>query len=158
MHFNTYLLSNQKIKEKILDLLIRETESKITEIRNEIKELESSRNSETKSTAGDKHEVGRAMAQSELENLSKRLVEVKERHSRLKQIDLSPSSMAKSGSLVVTSNATYFIAVGQGKIEVEKETFFVVSPASPIGQVLLDKKSGDKISFRNQEIILTAVY
>lgn len=151
-------LNNQESKKAILQILLRETETKISEIHNEIKDLESSRNSETKSTAGDKHEVGRAMAQSELENLSKRLVEFKERHARLKQIDLSPSSSVRTGSLVVTPKATYFIAVGQGRIEVEKETFFVVSPASPIGQVLLDKKSGDKISFRNQEIILTEVY
>ena len=40
------------------------------------------------------------------------------------------------GSLVTTTNGTYFIAVGLGVIEVDGATLYAISLASPIGQLL----------------------
>lgn len=151
-------MTKQNIKPTIHSALLRENESKLSKIQTEIKELETSRNNETKSTAGDKHEVGRAMAQSELENLTKRMNELKEQHSRLKQIDLNPSKSAQVGSLVYTSKANYFISTGYGKIEVDGENIFCISAGSPIGQILLRKKAGDKITFRDQEMTITEIH
>lgn len=136
----------QHLKEGILE--------KIQELSGQINGLEESRNSESKSTAGDKHEVGRAMAQTELDNLSKRLIELKEQANSLKNVPLEKSAFVQTGSLVETTSGVYFMAMGIGKVEMEGKIYFVISPASPIGQVLLGKKTGDNVQFRNQVITI----
>jgi transcription elongation GreA/GreB family factor len=143
---------SESLKKRLTHLLLEDFAAKTKRLQDEIQSLESSRDMESKSTAGDKHEVGRAMAQAELENLTKRLRALKEEHSCLKLIDLSPSKSAQVGSLVLTSKANYFITVGYGKIEVDRKVFFCISAGSPIGQILLNKTTGESISFRNIEM------
>ncbi|HSY60679.1 MAG TPA: hypothetical protein VK796_02335, partial [Cytophaga sp.] len=48
---------------------------RITRLKTEIKKTQSSANEETKSSAGDKYETGRAMAQLEIEKNTKQLAE-----------------------------------------------------------------------------------
>ena len=42
---------------------------------------------------------------------------------------------------------TYFLAAGLGKITVGEEDVFVISTASPIGQLLVGKTVGEEIVF-----------
>jgi len=65
-----------------MDLLVKRGE----EIRAAMDAVQQSANSETKSTAGDKHETARAMAQLEVEMLSKQLEEVNKSIALLKRI------------------------------------------------------------------------
>ena len=67
-----------------MDLL----EKRSQEIRKEMDTAQQSANSETKSTAGDKHETARAMAQLEVEMLSKQLEEVNKSIAQLKRIHI----------------------------------------------------------------------
>jgi len=145
-------------KEKILKTLLRETESRISEIKNRISDLENSRNNETKSTAGDKHEVGRAMVQRELESMGKRLTELNEKANFLRSIELKPTDTVRSGSLVETNIGVYFIAIGHGRLERDSETYFVISPASPIGQSMLGKKKGEEFSFNGKVVAILDVH
>lgn len=148
----------ETIKRKIMELLESDLHMKIDLIETELRKLEESRNNESKSTAGDKHEVGRAMAQSQLENFSRRLHELKEAHARLTQLDLSPSFAARAGSLISTSATNYFLSSGHGKVEVNGQEVFAISPTSPIGQMLLGKKKGDVICFQNQEVSIHDIF
>ena len=109
--------------------------------------------SETKSSAGDKHETGRAMLQLEMEKAGQQLAGVIQMQELLSKIDVSKrSNIAHLGSVVFTSKANYFLAISSGKLTVLDNEFFAISVASPIGKLLLGKKENDTISFNGESI------
>ena len=94
-----------------------------------------SANSETKSSAGDKHETGRALAQLEQENLAKQFSFLERLESDLSQLksDLISEKVEK-GALVKTDKMTLYFGVALGEIKVEDISVFAISTASPIGE------------------------
>lgn len=104
--------------------------------------------SETKSSAGDKHETGRAMLQLEMEKASQQLAGIQQMNTVLSKIDVTKSSqVAHLGSIVQTNSGIYFLAISAGKLTVENSTYFAVSVSSPIGKILLGKHTHEEFSF-----------
>lgn len=143
-----------KIKQQLLKECVLFVENKHATIS---KSIESNKNdlfSETKSSAGDKHETGRAMIQLEMEKAGQQLAEVNFMQTVLNKITVDNSSkIICLGSLVKTSKGTYFLAVSVGQIKVENNVYFAVSAQSPIGKQLLGKKVGDIIPFNKADIL-----
>lgn len=113
--------------------------------------------SETKSSAGDKHETGRAMLQLEMEKASQQLAGIHQMKIVLSRVNLEPSAFVKLGSLVITNHGSFFLAISAGEILVDTTPYFAVSPSSPIGKLLLGKKAGDTVNF-TKEMLIKAVY
>lgn len=127
-------------------------------IQNTIREVQESMTSETKSSAGDKHETGRAMLQLEREKAGQQLAEIEKLNQLLSKIDLTKSSeIIGLGSVVFTTHANYFIAVSAGELKVGDHSFFAISASTPIAKLLLGKQAGDSIVFREQQFEITAV-
>ena len=117
-----------------------------------IAEAKASRDSDTKSSAGDKYETGRAMIQMEIEkneSLLSKIVNMKAEFDQIKT-DLKPKK-ADFGSLVVTNHETYLIAVSMGMLKVDAESVYAISLASPIGLILHNKEVGNKFEFRGRD-------
>ena len=98
-----------------------------------------SANDETKSSAGDKHETGRAMAQLEQEKLAYQLMDVEKQQRVFNSINpelITPK--IKTGSLVLTNNGNYYISISAGKISIDNKDYFAVSVESPIGVALVE--------------------
>lgn len=115
--------------------------------------------SETKSSAGDKHETGRAMLQLEMEKAGQQLQEVTKMKVILSRIDLSEGTQnIRLGSIVTTNLANYFIAISAGKIVIDNKTYFAISSNSPIGKQLLGMQMGNEISFNNQQIKINSIW
>ena len=149
----------QQIKEKILQKCFQIIENQILVIKKSISDAQAAANEDTKSSAGDKYETTRAMMQIEIENLSKRLVEAQKLLQILQQIVLQPSyTTVVTGTVVATTQGNYFVAVGIGKVIIEDEVFFVISPQSPIGAKLYHAKVQDTISFNGKEFTIKAIY
>ncbi len=130
--------------ERLQNLL----KDKVAQCEKEVREMSASRDSATKSSAGDKHETGRAMMQIELENIMQQLAKARNTWAEFSQIDFSKEfTEAGSGALVLTNQGAFLIAVASGKIESKGQSCFSLSPASPLGQVLLGKKAGDEFQF-----------
>ena len=109
--------------------------------------------SDTKSSAGDKHEVGRAMVQQELDQQEAQLAKLQSLLEELARVPMDRVyDRVGFGSLVATDQGSYFIAIGLGQVEVKGEPCFAVSLASPIGQALKDKHVGDVVSFHGKTI------
>lgn len=114
--------------------------------------------SEGKSTAGDKHETGRAMAQLEQEKFLKQLSEANKLMAVLLRIDPGTTyNQASIGSLVETNNGWFFLAVAVGKVIVDGKTVFGLSTASPIGKLLHQKQPGDAVAFNGRNFELKSV-
>tara|TARA_B110000503_G_scaffold10437_2_gene14182 strand:- start:31384 stop:31863 length:480 start_codon:yes stop_codon:yes gene_type:complete len=109
--------------------------------------------SEGKSSAGDKHETGRAMIQLEREKLAQQ----RERNDQdIKTLDALKNKTTTvhiaPGALVNTSLASYFLAVPADAFSHNDKKIYCISPQSPIGQLLLGKKAGESFSFRENGI------
>ncbi len=138
------------IKQNIKLEVLRQLDLKIKDISNAVKSAEESRDTDTKSSAGDKHETSRAKIQTEIDQLSKQLINAKRQKNNLSIIDTSHlHSIADVGSLVETNKGYFFISTGWGRIQIQDENYFVISIESPIGRLLKNKKEGDSIHFRN---------
>lgn len=106
-----------------------------------------STHSETKSSAGDKHETGRAMAQLEQENLSKQLDALQQLQTQLNQINPDKRVVeVQSGAVVKTEKMNLFFGVPFGKMECEGKIYYCVSMLSPIGQAAKGKSTGEQFS------------
>ena len=144
---------SESIKQKTL--LIKELTNTISHkannIDNEISDLISSRDADTKSSVGDKHETNRAKIQTEIDRLSKQIQLLVNQVYDLKSIDLVKKHKAVSfGSLVFTNQGIYFISIGIGQYIFDNNSYYVISLESPIGQLLNNKSVGNDFLFRNK--------
>lgn len=148
----------ENIKALILEELNKMIREKTDLLEQTIKAAKESRDNETKSSVGDKYETGRAMVQMELEKSQAQLAQTESLKTSLSRID--PNSKFTNvafGSLVVTSQGTYFFSIAHGKIVLDREVIFCLSPVSPIGKLLAGKKAGDKVQFQGKEIEIIRV-
>ena len=143
------------IKENLYNQCVAFVETRFQTIQNTINEIQIALTSETKSSAGDKHETGRAMLQLEREKAGNQLAEIQKIKEALSKINIENTSKTISlGSVVYTSKSNYFIAISAGELIVENEVFYAISPNTPIGQLLIGKVVDDEIQFREQEFIV----
>ena len=133
-------------------------EKRFSKIKQTIADIEESLTEESKSTAGDKHETGRAMLQIDRENAGKQLQEVEKLQQLIRKIDInSKADYARLGSLVYTNQATYFISISIGAVTVGKSTYLCLTFNSPIGQLLSGKKIGDTFTFNDKTLTIKSV-
>ncbi len=110
-----------------------------------------SANEETKSSSGDKYETGRAMAQLEIEKSTEQLNEALKQKKILDSLQIKiQSEEVLPGSLAITSQGNFFIAISVGMVSVNGKNFGVVSAESPIGLKLLGQKKGSTFTFNNK--------
>lgn len=110
--------------------------------------LQESLDSETKNTAGDKHETGRAMVQLEQEKLAQQVQELDRVKGVLKKIDITKKATKIAlGSMVTTSLANYFISISCGTFTLEGKPVYCISMESPIAKLLVGKEAGEGFVF-----------
>lgn len=152
-------MEKKSIKKELYRLCEVFIEDRRQAILKTIEEIQESLTSETKSSAGDKHETGRAMLQLEREKAGNQLAEIQKTKAVLNKVALSkPSETIGLGSAVYTDKSNYFIAISAGELLVKPDCFYAISAHTPIGQLLLGKKSGDVISFRNVSFKIQKVF
>lgn len=128
-------------------------ENKLNTINKTIKELEESLLSETKSSAGDKHETGRAMLQLEREKIGQQLAEIDKMKTVLNKVQIdSKTNVVALGSLVYTSQLNYFIAISAGEFTIDNTSFYAISSNTPIGKLLIGKTINDTVLFNGNSI------
>lgn len=138
-------------KTAIIAALEEELNNRLEMIVAAYNDARDSRNNDDKSSAGDKYETGREMAQQEMNNLELRIQEIKMMQGELKRLPVEQKNISvATGSLVITNLGTYFIGVALGKIIHEKRVVYAISSLSPLGRLLIGKKVGDEISLNNR--------
>ena len=129
-------------------------ENTLEEARREYILAKESRDSDTKSSAGDKFETGREMMQREMDKLSALVDNTLNSIAKLDRIaDLPASVVISEGSLVETDQETYFISIGYGKLD----SIYAISIESPLGLELKGKRVGDRIEMRGRNITIKSI-
>ncbi|HCX24923.1 MAG: 3-oxoacyl-ACP synthase [Flammeovirgaceae bacterium] len=122
-------------------------EEKIQSLQANLKGFQDAANEETKSSAGDKYETGRAMMHLEKEKVAHALNEVLKQKKVLDQLGDQPMEQGELGALIQTNKGYFYLSVSLGKMNCDGIDAFCLSPVSPLGQNLLGTKKGDQITF-----------
>ncbi len=142
-------------KESALHFCEGFIEERLARLYRQIDQIKESLVQETKSSAGDKHETGRAMLQLEREKLGQQLLNAEKIKQHLSKVNLkTKDDVVGLGSLVYTTKANYFLSISAGAFKHAGTVIFCISPSAPIGKALLGKHSGNTINFNSEEITI----
>lgn len=140
------------LKLQLIQHLQRILESNEIAIKNALTLAKESRDVDTKSSAGDKYETGRAMMQIEIDKFENQLQKTRVLQKELERINLDRTfNEAVMGSLVQTNTDFIFISIGLGRIVLNGQNYITISQASPLGQAIYNKKKGEKFSLNGRE-------
>jgi len=146
------------IKENLYNLCVAFIDNRLLTVKTTMDEIQDSLLSETKSSAGDKHETGRAMLQLEREKAGQQLAEIQKVNQLLSKINRSKTSkIINLGSVVFTSNINYYIAISAGELIIDEGKFYAISASTPIARLLLGKTINNEIQFRDQHFKIIKV-
>lgn len=141
------------IKHQLLKKCKEYVELRILTAKQTMDHAQLAANEEGKSSAGDKYETGRAMMHIERDNAAHQLEEALKLKSVVDHIN--PEIVHHKimlGSLVITNAKKIFIAIGIGKMDIDKNSYLVVAPTSPLGRSLMGLTVNAQITF-NKEVI-----
>lgn len=145
-------------KQKIYDSYRLMLGQKIEALQQALEELKEGLQSETKSTAGDKYETGRAMVHMEQENLGQQLNALHVQKAALEHLDADHyTGRIIAGSLVRTSKGYLFPGVALGKLIVDDIPVFALSPTAPLGLQLMGLTVGDQTGIRKEIYIIEEI-
>jgi transcription elongation GreA/GreB family factor len=137
-----------KIKEALFKQCEVFVNRRLQTVENVISSNQRALQSETKSSAGDKHETGRAMLQLEMEKAGQQLAGIMQMKEILAKVDLVKTAKnVRLGSVIFTKKVNYFLSISAGQLLVADKIYFAVSVSSPIGKLLLGKQENEEITF-----------
>jgi len=141
----------QSFREKVIRYYIKSVSGKMDSLQRQQADLLESLKQETKSTAGDKYETSRAMLHLEQENIASQLSVLLQQKAILESIAVSdaPAQKVQFGSMVKTGKGMIFIAAALGKVLMDDQTVFAVSPESPLGKLLIGKAVQESVSVQS---------
>lgn len=121
--------------------------------------LQAAANEETKSSVGDKYETGRAMMQIEIEKNATQLTEAQKLIEALHKIDpRKRTEKIQAGSLAITNQGNFFIAISAGQLMLDRQSFFAIAPTSPIGVLLMGRSAGLSFDFNRKNYLIHEVW
>ena len=146
-------------KHTWVSTLSNELEAMIHRLDEDIQALHESRQSDTKSSAGDKHETGRAMVDQELGQLNQQREKTVRMRADALGLPNRKFQTAQIGSVVETDRFFYFISVSHGRLNVTAEKpVYALSPISPAAQAMLSKSAGETFAINGVVHEIIAVH
>ena len=123
-----------------------------------IEEAQKASNDDTKSSAGDKYETGRAMMQQEKDRNAIQLNEANKLRVVLNRISTDAvTNQGEEGSVITTDHGNFYLAIGAGELMVNGTSYIAISQASPIGMKLKGKTQGEEIEVNSKLYHIIAV-
>lgn len=146
------------MKQRLWDYCVSLVQERLAQLEGQLLDLRAGAESEGKSTAGDKHETGRAMMHLEQEQLQKQIAEFHLQMQMLQSIrHVNDFRSVRNGSLVSTDKGIFYIAIGLGKITFDNQPLFVISASSPLGQAFIGKEPNETVNFGKQSYRILSI-
>jgi hypothetical protein len=149
--------SSIAFKQKLFSACITLLDEKINALYTALNDLTAGAETDSKSSAGDKHETSRAMMQLEHENISRQLDGLLKEKNKLTVIDIGRSMQITAGSLLKTNHGYIFLSVAMGKVTVDSEDVLTLSPQSPLGNKLLGHVAGESVEMNGIQYVIREV-
>jgi len=107
----------------------------------------------------DRYDSFRAQLLRKRDMFSQKLAKNYEQLSLLDRIDvMKKQTKVEIGALVITQNQKFIISISLGKIELDGETYFAISPAVPLYKAIDGKKEGEEFQFSGQKNTILEIY
>ncbi len=135
------------LKEELYQQCLNYVQLRMHAAQQGIDEAQQASKEDTKSSAGDKYETGRAMMQQETDRNMAQLNEANKLKVALNTINPNiKQTIIDTGSVVKTNNGNFYLAISAGTLTINGENYFAISPASPIGLKMKGLKAGEEFS------------
>lgn len=157
---DAHILDIDPMKQQIIEAVRQVIAERMANAQTAMQAAQESANSETKSSAGDKYETGRAMGQLDRNMYAQQYEQARQEMvivARLADNPTLPPPVVVVGALVKTTGGVYWLAVSIGKITIDNQDVMVVSPQTPVGKLLLDKKVGDLVKLMSGSVTIEAI-
>ena len=146
------------LKEELYKQCVDYVQSRMDAAQQGIDEAQQASKDDTKSSAGDKYETGRAMMQQQTDRNMAQLNEANKLKVALNSINATIThTTIDTGSVVKTNNGNFYLAISAGTLNVNGESYFAISPASPIGFKLKGLKAGDRFELNGKGYTIEGV-
>lgn len=146
------------IKLKLHQACLRQVEERIRAAKESMAAAQAAANQETKSSAGDKYETGRAMMQQEQDKAGSQLMEAFKHKKVLDQLNPAKTcDQVQPGCLVRTDKGNFYISASLGQLNLDGEVWMVISAVAPLARQMQGLAAGAEVSFNGRVYHLNAV-
>ena len=146
------------IKKELFEACLLFVENKLSTVEEIIASNQKALQSETKSSAGDKHDTARAMMQLDVEKMAIQLAEAQKLKIALSNINPdSVHTKIQLGSVIKTNTASYFISICAGLIDMDGVAYYAISPVTPIGKMMIGLSVGEAFSFNGRDFEILGI-
>jgi transcription elongation GreA/GreB family factor len=150
-------LDNVLLKKKIVEHCSKVLDDQIRSLKKELEYLKHDIAEDTKSSAGDKYETSREMANIERQKLADQLAINKKSLGYLLSLNIDAKNDIQAGALVETETLLIFIAVGLRAIQLEDRQIMVISPTAPLSQAFLGARVGELVNFNQSQFRIISI-
>jgi hypothetical protein len=126
-------------KSEVIAELDKQLLTKLSYLTTNLQQAIDSRNSDTKSSAGDKFETSREMAQIEIHKIESEI---------LKTQQFITDLFSKDIQFIITDKGTFLISIPFGKLMVSGTEVFCISKTAPITSPLINTKVSANFDYR----------
>ena len=148
------------MRDFILKHLLDHVDKDLAEAKARMASLKESLDAESKSSAGDKHETGRAMIHLEQE----RVQDTVGRLEHMRGILIQRASQDKAiqrvspGALVETTGPWVLVGVPLGKVQLPDTLVLCVGAEAPLAQQWRGAQPGDQVALGPQKLTIQAIH
>jgi len=144
------------LKERLVEKCIAEQTKVVDNLQNEINDAQQQSNDYGQPR--DRYDAYKTKLMRQIELFSKQLVQANMVLTTLRKIPLDQANeRVEFGALVTTNRQKLFVSAGLGKIELDGEVYYAISPNVPVFNALKGKKKGDSVFFNGMEFIVLSV-
>lgn len=146
------------MREKVLMAIEVRLKKEEGEAKERLASLQDALGAESKSSAGDKHETGRAMIHREMELVEEtraRTQAAQETLMKIQGVPLPVSGM-HVGALVETTGPWVFVGIPMGKLQLGEDVVLCVGPSAPIVKVWAGIEEGHEVSLGPNRLTILA--
>lgn len=148
------------MKAAILGALQRHVQEARKEALQRLASLQEALESEAKSTAGDKHETGRARIHQEMEQVNETLVRCDSRLLELNRWAKSNGSPERVGPgvLVETNGPLVLVGMALGKVVLGEQVVLAISSEAPVAKAWHGTVPGESVRLGEQVFTIRALH
>jgi len=126
-------------KSAVIKELSKQLSVKLNYLNTTLQQTINSRNSDTKSSAGDKFETSREMAQIEISKIEKEIIKTQQFITDL---------TSKASQFIITDKGAFLISIPFGKLMVKSAEVFCISNSAPITKQLVNTEISANFEYR----------
>jgi len=144
------------LKTRLLEVLRKQLEETVENFKAVIEDAQKSANEY--GAPKDRYDSFRMQLLRKKDMIAQQLAKVNEQADVLERISIDQElKKVEFGALIFTKKQKIFVSIGLGRIEMDNEVYFAISPNVPIYKVMEGLKVGDDFKFRDEVIRIISI-